>query len=109
MIIHLVPYRLASPLTSPAVNAHAPRLHVKGPLVVMIGGTALLDLSVITAEDPDSSSEDLVLQLALPPRNGRLISRTDGREAVLDRDDSFAFTELRNGGLRFTHSKGRSE
>ncbi|XP_035245707.1 extracellular matrix protein FRAS1-like isoform X1 [Anguilla anguilla] len=91
------------------VNAHAPVLRTKGPLVVKIGGITLLDLSVVSAEDPDSSREDMLFQLVLPPSNGMLMRLTDGTETTLNREDSFTFGELRNGAVRFTHSKEKSK
>ncbi|KAJ8339232.1 hypothetical protein SKAU_G00360180 [Synaphobranchus kaupii] len=91
------------------VNSHAPVLRTKGPLVVKIGGTTPLGLSVIAAEDPDGSSEDLVFQLLLPPTNGRLSRLGGGEETPLSTGDTFTFGELRNGAVRLTHSEGKSK
>ncbi|KAJ8404524.1 hypothetical protein AAFF_G00337910 [Aldrovandia affinis] len=91
------------------VNTHAPVLRTNGPLLVEISGTTSLDLSVITAEDSDSSSEDLVFQLVLPPSNGRLIRLADKTETTLNREDTFTFRELKNRAVRFTHSKEKSK
>ncbi|KAG7481357.1 hypothetical protein MATL_G00065830 [Megalops atlanticus] len=90
-------------------NSHAPALHVNGSLLVPIGGTGPLDLSFMTAQDPDGPAESLVFQLVQPPGNGRLTRLAGGRETALSREDTFTFTELRGKAVRFAHAKDKSK
>ncbi|XP_035235651.1 extracellular matrix protein FRAS1 isoform X1 [Anguilla anguilla] len=90
-------------------NSHAPSLHVNSSLLVKVGGTRPLDLSFMTAQDPDGSAEDLVFQLVQPPSNGRLLRLANGREAGLSKEDTFTFAELRGGAIRFAHAKEKSK
>ncbi|KAJ8398108.1 hypothetical protein AAFF_G00431850 [Aldrovandia affinis] len=91
------------------VNSHAPGLHINGSLLVKIGGTRPLDLSFMTAQDPDGGMENLVFQLVQPPSNGRLVRLANGEETGLSREDSFSFAELRDKAIRFTHAKDKSK
>lgn len=89
-----------------AVNTQAPVLRVHGDLIVPIGGTRALDLSLITAEDLESRREDLVFQLLKLPINGQLVHLTNGKAVPLNRGSVFSFSDLRNKAIAFSHDRG---
>uniref|UniRef100_A0A8D0CH89 Fraser extracellular matrix complex subunit 1 n=1 Tax=Scleropages formosus TaxID=113540 RepID=A0A8D0CH89_SCLFO len=91
------------------VNRYAPVLHVKNSLLVGIGGTRPLDLSLMTAQDPDGGTESLIFKLIQTPTNGRLFYLVDGKEASLYKEDTFTYMELKNGAVRFSHNRDKSQ
>ncbi|KAL4623271.1 extracellular matrix protein FRAS1, partial [Arapaima gigas] len=90
------------------VNHHAPVLHVNSSLLVEIGGIRPLDLSFMTAWDPDGGTRNLIFQLIQPPTNGRLFRHVDGKEASLRQEDTFTFAELENGTVHFAHNREKA-
>lgn len=99
----------------PSANTHPPALRVNGSLLVTLGGLAPLTPSLLPVKDPDSRPEQLVFQLVQQPSNGRLMvlrgeegeeGRKPGRELM--RDDSFTWTELEMGRVRFKHQKDKA-
>ncbi|XP_036384589.1 extracellular matrix protein FRAS1-like [Megalops cyprinoides] len=90
------------------VNSQAPVLRVNGSLLVPIGGTGPLDLSVVTARDPDSADEDLVFWVVEPPSHGRLLRLGEGEGTDLREGDTFTLTDLQNGAVRFAHYREKS-
>uniref|UniRef100_A0A3B3RJD3 Fraser extracellular matrix complex subunit 1 n=1 Tax=Paramormyrops kingsleyae TaxID=1676925 RepID=A0A3B3RJD3_9TELE len=90
------------------VNTQAPVLRVHGDLIVPIGGTRALDLSLITAEDLENRREDLVFQLLRLPSNGQLARLTNGKAVPLNQGSVFSFSDLRNRAIAFSHDRGNS-
>uniref|UniRef100_A0A8B9RD46 Fraser extracellular matrix complex subunit 1 n=1 Tax=Astyanax mexicanus TaxID=7994 RepID=A0A8B9RD46_ASTMX len=86
-------------------NTHAPSLHVNGSVFVPLGGVTPLDPAVLSVKDSDSQSESLLLQLLQLPNNGHLTAISEeGGERVLNKDDTFTLSQLRNRAVRFVHN-----
>ncbi|KAM6930976.1 extracellular matrix organizing protein FRAS1 [Xenentodon cancila] len=97
-------------------NTHSPAILVNSSLLVPLDGYAPLLPTMLRVEDPDSPSERLVFQLVHGPSNGRLAvfaaderDKTGGRAArELNSNDTFTWSELMLGRVRFRHQKDRS-
>ncbi|XP_023814674.1 extracellular matrix protein FRAS1 isoform X2 [Oryzias latipes] len=87
-------------------NDHGPVLRVNGSLLVPLDGGAALLPSLLPVRGAGVGLERLVLQLADPPTNGRLFMEEVGaRGRDLKRDDTFTWTQLRLGRVRFRHHR----
>uniref|UniRef100_A0A3P9GZH8 Fraser extracellular matrix complex subunit 1 n=1 Tax=Oryzias latipes TaxID=8090 RepID=A0A3P9GZH8_ORYLA len=93
-------------LLLPSGNDHGPVLRVNGSLLVPLDGGAALLPSLLPVRGAGVGLERLVLQLVDPPTNGRLFMEEVGaRGRELKRDDSFTWTQLRLGRVRFRHHR----
>uniref|UniRef100_A0A3Q3MY85 Fraser extracellular matrix complex subunit 1 n=1 Tax=Mastacembelus armatus TaxID=205130 RepID=A0A3Q3MY85_9TELE len=100
------------------LNTHPPALQVSGSLLVPLGGFVPLAPTLLQVKDPDSPSERMVFQLVQAPSNGRLmvLREEEGEERGgrgkagrgLSRDDTFTWTELKSGRVRFRHQKDKA-
>ncbi|CAN9512669.1 unnamed protein product [Ophioblennius macclurei] len=95
-------------------NSQPPVLQVNGSLQVPLGGLAPLLPTLLQVQDPDSPSEQLVLQLAQGPSNGVLLRFSGGagaeKEGVeeLSGEDTFSWKDLTLGRIRFRHQRDKS-
>ena len=79
-------------------------MYVNGSITTGIGGIQVIDTSFFTAFDPDTNSENLIFILISPPTNGELVKNTRGQDIVMNARDSFTYTELTGGHIRYTHN-----
>ncbi|KAG7278005.1 hypothetical protein CRUP_020321, partial [Coryphaenoides rupestris] len=82
-------------------DLHPPTLGVNGSLLVPLGGSAPLGVSLLRVRDPDSPPESLLLELLRGPTAGYLLllgggGGADGRRELLP-GDAFTLTQLRHG------------
>ncbi|XP_061586644.1 extracellular matrix protein FRAS1 isoform X2 [Cololabis saira] len=97
-------------------NTHSPALQINGSLLVPLDGYAPLLPAMLRVEDPDSPPERLLFQLVGGPSNGRLVvfaeeerGKNGGKAArELNSDDTFTWSELALGRVRFRHQKDRT-
>ncbi|XP_023676521.2 extracellular matrix organizing protein FRAS1 isoform X1 [Paramormyrops kingsleyae] len=90
-------------------NHHAPVIQANGSLLVEVGGTAALDVSFMTAQDPDGDADSMIFRVLQPPTNGHLFHIMGGRETRLKKEDTFSFSDFKDRAVRFTHAKGKSK
>ncbi|CAL8342836.1 unnamed protein product [Merluccius merluccius] len=87
-------------------DLHPPTLSVNGSLLVPLGGSAPLGVSLLGLRDPDSPPDALLLQLLVAPTTGHLLllGGGEGRRELLQ-GDSFTLTQLQNEQVVYTHTQ----
>ncbi|XP_062899606.1 extracellular matrix protein FRAS1 isoform X1 [Mobula hypostoma] len=89
-------------------NIYPPVIHMTSPLFVGIGGSQVLNTSVVSIYDADTPSENLVLYVVDPPDNGRLTRMQKGVKTNLQKGDTFTTAELKEHSIYFIHDKDKS-
>uniref|UniRef100_A0A3Q1CIX6 VWFC domain-containing protein n=1 Tax=Amphiprion ocellaris TaxID=80972 RepID=A0A3Q1CIX6_AMPOC len=92
------------------VNVHPPVLHVNGSLLVPLDGSAPITSSLLQVKDQDSPTDRLIFHLVQTPSNGRLVlvGGVEGGEEELTEDETFSWTDLNLGRVRFRHQKDKT-
>lgn len=90
------------------VNVYAPVLHTTSSVFVAIGGSQVLNTSVLSVYDADTPSVNLLLHVVNPPDNGKLVRKHEGKEIHLRKGDTFTVPELKKHSIHFIHDKDKS-
>ncbi|XP_061672611.1 extracellular matrix protein FRAS1 isoform X3 [Syngnathoides biaculeatus] len=96
-------------------NGSPPTLHINGSLQVPLGGSVPLTPTLVQVNDPDSTLDDLVVQLVRRPTNGRLVVFDGGLEdkdkaggQELSDQDTFSLAQLGSAQVHFQHRKDKA-